>query len=666
MESDIILDPSDDLKQFCHECSSSRGGWNRHQCGPRHRCHVIVQAVQALFARYKLSAKDDWDGAILVDIGSKVLQIGVWCYGLRTGVSEIGITYEEVDNKSTIPTNWIRTLRDTHSKSNLQIAREALQNCSNNHDCQFRGAFLPKRLVDVQGTGADEDTLSVVVSANTLSSETVRYVALSYCWGGKTPSKDTMLNNTKEDLAAMEHSLRLPQLPVTYQDAIKTTRYLGIRYLWIDALCIAQGDAEEWTTESLKMAETYSHAFVTISADASLTCDDSFLDTQRYRELSAGIEVPCCEVSGVRSPVLARISPGSLYGNCDKTGFPPRASMMVTRGWTFQEGLLNRRVLSFRHTHVHFRCMEGAGTEDTLLKYGLHDDVKSGLTFGNESSWRMMLGLPATTHLTTDEVETVWRQIIHDYTPRYLTKADDRLVAVAGVASVLRDRTAAGNFYWTGLWKDLFVQLLLWVRGDTHDRGQEQRTPSQHLKFPSWSWASITAPIKNLGSCGHIYYTKLLQDPCIGDDFDGTRSGPAVVEGPCVDAVGSFKLEALAPVGLGYSVETRFEIYLDTPLEITPLPGKAGVTLQRGRSVEGYSRYATQAHVHLLLVCVDRWSMAYFLVLTKRMEDEEQYARIGLWRTPIAADRRYNYFSNPDEIPQDFIEDMPIRRIPLI
>jgi hypothetical protein len=185
--------------------------------------------------------------------------------------------------------------------------------------------------------------------------------------------------------------------------------------LWTDALCIAQGDVEEWKTVSLKMAEAYSHAFVTIAADASLTSEESFLDfdTQRYRELSTDIEGPGLEISGANSRILALIREESLYDSWERSGFPPRASMMATRGWTFQEGLLSRRVLSFRHTHVHFRCM-GEGIRGAYF----HDS-----TFGNEFEWRKMLRSSGATHLSVAELMPIWSQVLVDYTPRDLTKA---------------------------------------------------------------------------------------------------------------------------------------------------------------------------------------------------------------------------------------------------
>ena len=40
----------------------------------------------------------------------------------------------------------------------------------------------------------------------------------------------------------------------TFQDAVVVIRWLDIRYLWIDALCIIQDSKADWDRESAQMA----------------------------------------------------------------------------------------------------------------------------------------------------------------------------------------------------------------------------------------------------------------------------------------------------------------------------------------------------------------------------------------------------------------------------
>jgi hypothetical protein len=51
-----------------------------------------------------------------------------------------------------------------------------------------------------------------------------------------------MLRLTKQNLDELARGIDLSQLPQVFNDAVKVTRYLGYRYLWIDAMCVAQDD----------------------------------------------------------------------------------------------------------------------------------------------------------------------------------------------------------------------------------------------------------------------------------------------------------------------------------------------------------------------------------------------------------------------------------------
>jgi hypothetical protein len=61
------------------------------------------------------------------------------------------------------------------------------------------------------------------------------YICLSHCWGRQEHFKLT--TGTLEE---MKEGLKTSRLAQNFQDAVMMTRMLGIRYLWIDALCILQ------------------------------------------------------------------------------------------------------------------------------------------------------------------------------------------------------------------------------------------------------------------------------------------------------------------------------------------------------------------------------------------------------------------------------------------
>ena len=80
------------------------------------------------------------------------------------------------------------------------------------------------------------------------------YCALSHCWG--PPEKhpiQTTSNTLKDHLEGIEFKV----LPRTFQDAVTVTRAIGVRYLWIDCLCIVQDDKNDWKKEAAMMGSIY-------------------------------------------------------------------------------------------------------------------------------------------------------------------------------------------------------------------------------------------------------------------------------------------------------------------------------------------------------------------------------------------------------------------------
>ncbi len=69
----------------------------------------------------------------------------------------------------------------------------------------------------------------------------------------------------------------IPSLSKSVQDAVLVCRRLGIRYLWVDALCIVQDDTDERQREAAQMHRIYSNSHLTIAAHAAVSSKDGFL-----------------------------------------------------------------------------------------------------------------------------------------------------------------------------------------------------------------------------------------------------------------------------------------------------------------------------------------------------------------------------------------------------
>lgn len=91
-----------------------------------------------------------------------------------------------------------------------------------------------------------------------------------------------------------------------------------------------------------------------------------------------------------------------------------------------------------------------------------------------------------------------WYSIVKNYNTLALTKAEDRLAALSGIAQRMRD--FLGSEYVAGLWKTSMVRDLCWGVGySRHDKVSHR--PRVYCA-PSWSWASVT---------GTIYYDILAR-----------------------------------------------------------------------------------------------------------------------------------------------------------
>lgn len=296
-----------------------------------------------------------------------------------------------------------------------------------------------------------------------------RYAALSYCWGGPQPIVTTLAS-----VEPHQESLVFELLPKTIQDAIITTRELGIRYLWIDALCIIQDSLEDKGRELNKMAGIYKNAYLTISASSAVSCMDGFLQTRTPNPIPERFIFPFrCPDDTMGNVILEKQQ--NVYGPG-----PP----ISKRGWTFQERLLSPRLLMYGDQGLSLECQTG--------------EQRNG---GWPARWVAMYDWrpenPIFTkidRLNEPEVERfrcAWGHMVSEYAARSLTFSEDRLTAISGVAEEFR-RVFQGDEYLAGMWKSWLATGLLWSVSDSNVRPR----PKQYLA-PSWSWASVDGPISS-------------------------------------------------------------------------------------------------------------------------------------------------------------------------
>ena len=285
------------------------------------------------------------------------------------------------------------------------------------------------------------------------------YVTLSHCWGNSKPIR---LN--KKTLPALRQGVAQATLPKTFADACHATAALGLRYLWIDALCIMHDTEPLVLSEILQMAKVYSEATVNLAATSARNDSTGLFYTRN--------------ITALQPAVVELIGHGiddGIYKVLRSTVWTDLVSHspLTRRAWVFQERCLAKRTIHFSHTELLFECQqmccsevfprglpsngatEGAGADDTVFNKRTH-------------------------HQKTGN----WPALVHMYSAGKLSYSSDKLLAFAGLATqyMTRNRLRPSD-YIVGMWRSHLPSCLLW-------RIEGGKSPSR-FRAPSWSWASL-------------------------------------------------------------------------------------------------------------------------------------------------------------------------------
>lgn len=130
----------------------------------------------------------------------------------------------------------------------------------------------------------------------------------------------TTTSHTAQDFT---NGLIFSQLPKTLQDAMTVTLTLGLRYIWIDSLCILQDNSEDLSREIARMADIFQGAFVTISAACSSSVLDGFL-TERTSASVKRIGLP------FQSP---NVEAGTILLEQERRAYDPTEDPINLRAW---------------------------------------------------------------------------------------------------------------------------------------------------------------------------------------------------------------------------------------------------------------------------------------------------------------------------------------------
>ncbi|KAF2491165.1 HET-domain-containing protein, partial [Lophium mytilinum] len=345
--------------------------------------------------------------------------------------------------------------------------RKWIDGCDATHKtCKMNTASrLPSRLIDV--TEILRGGISGVKLVHTTTRQSGKYVCLSHCWG-KTPIMCCTTNNSLgKAMDFIEYSL----FPRNFQDAIAITRRLGLRYIWIDSVCIIQDDIHDWEVESADMANVYRYAYLTIAATSSADSTGGCFSTT-----NADICMSLDDGTGRLLLVGARMC--DTKGTLSDTAEVQKRFPLFQRGWVLQERLMSRRILHCNYGELAFECLESKTCECGNSSLSPHVINNMGK---REAILRHRL-LMAKVSIPRGDLSSEWRSMVSSYTFLHLTKANDMLPAISGCARVISELT--GDQYLAGMWKKSLSTELLWYIESKRKFSRAEWTA------PSWSWAS--------------------------------------------------------------------------------------------------------------------------------------------------------------------------------
>ena len=423
--------------------------------------------------------------------------------------------------------------------------------CANAFVTPTQKGFLPRRLVDVRQSDGPGGVVRLVLRQHVEKGRDGKaaYFALSHCWGGTVTAKLSEANREQRVFSVAD-------LDQNFRDAVAITRDLGVSYLWIDSLCILQGSSE-WEQQSGEMGLIYANARCVISATAAgdsrggcyqrrdmaqLDCilatgGDNGSLVVRYHHTTTPTLQSVFEAKVEGGPITLRgwtfqerflanrvlhFCRGSILFECHTLiasqyhGSEEYGEKTVVRRDEKSHSIRlepqkpeskyemvrvrrKRRKAAYKSQR---RAETAESAESAWVASAYRGEMEDRQMFvesarlGIRGAFRFLLSFQGSGETEELEFHTRWYEIVEHYSARRFTNAEDRLIALTGVAYFVQ-KTNSNLTYAAGLWTGarceslLLTFGLLWVASE--DTGVR---PASGI-IPSWSWASIDTKISH-------------------------------------------------------------------------------------------------------------------------------------------------------------------------
>jgi hypothetical protein len=468
-------------------------------------CEILLQGIMNLVPDIDISFGQDGRIRFLEENTIRIFpdRSGSVKGRVPDGLLELSYQYYtmgvDVKREMTLDAAWGETFAQ---------ARRWISTCFKDHQlCGADKPFpLPTRILDVGKPGREPEPTHVKL-VEPAAGKMDRYVSLSHSWGGEQP-----LRTTTATLSDHKAGIEFGRLPRTFQDAVRITRRLGRRYLWIDSLCIIQDSPDDWQMEASRMAQVYRNSWLTLSATYSSSPSTGCLNSNQATFVRAPCDMPkdvailFPEAANLRRNLRLFLRFAVQHpdfsrwplGDANASAFP-----LLTRGWAYQERLLAPRVLHFGSQEIFWECMQDLDCECGKLKWSQSRHLGGYISRDTSEQLPPKISHYAALHVGAtatpqpgdtrrqSKLLARWGDMVEEFMQRNLTFATDRLAAFSGVASEMVERL--GMEYCAGLWKESMPAGLLWKSQLNLSRSM---SIADAQNAPSWSWAAVNVPVE--------------------------------------------------------------------------------------------------------------------------------------------------------------------------
>ena len=247
-----------------------------------------------------------------------------------------------------------------------------------------------------------------------------------------------------------------------------------------------QDSNEDWQAESAAMGQVYQNSICNIAATGARNSHSGCFVTR-----NPALVRPCLVDPSRQSGELPFLDGCSWFALLDSDFWKRNVtgSPLGRRGWAIQERMLAPRIIHWGEEQVLWECLEHTACESFVE--GMYNNRIPTIISRQLDLYKQTSPWPLDSRST--QGYELWRQTIEQYMACDLTKESDKLVAVSGLAKVIKGQLQ--DDYLAGLWRDSLPKQLLWkVHNCKQANGTASRRPCEY-RAPSWSWGSVDATV---------------------------------------------------------------------------------------------------------------------------------------------------------------------------